>query len=120
MVTVLVDAQNVRRSLWPNLGAAELLERLSAWAADEGVQALAVFDGPVPDAPAHPAVEVAGTASESADDRIAAEAAARAARGETVWLVTSDRGLRARAGIPAARTIGGGAFARLLTGAGAT
>jgi predicted RNA-binding protein with PIN domain len=115
VVTVLVDAQNVRRSLWPNLEAAELVERLSAWAADEGVQALAVFDGPVPEAPPYPAVEVAGTESESADDRIAAEAAARTARGETVWLVTSDRGLRARAGGAAARTIGGGAFACLLT-----
>lgn len=115
MVTVLVDAQNVRRSLWPNLDAAELVERLGAWAADEGVHALAVFDGPAPDAPPQPAVELAGTTAESADDRIAAEAAARAARGETVWLVTSDRGLRARAGGDAARTIGGGTFARLLT-----
>jgi hypothetical protein len=117
VVTVLVDAQNVRRSLWPNLGAAELVERLGAWAAAEGVQALAVFDGPAPDAPAHPAVELAGTARESADDRLAAEAAARSARGETVWLVTSDRELRARAGSAAARTIGGGTFARLLAGA---
>ena len=117
MVTVLVDAQNVRRSLWPNLDAAELVERLAAWAAEEGVQALAVFDGPAPDTPPRPTVELAGTA-ESADDRIAAEASARTARGEIVWLVTSDRGLRARAGGDAARTIGGGAFARLLTGAG--
>jgi hypothetical protein len=118
VVTVLVDAQNVRRSLWPNLDAAELVESLGAWAADEGVQALAVFDGPVPEARPHPAVELAGTTAESADDRIAAEAAVRAARGETVWLVTSDRGLRARAGGTAARTIGGGAFARLLTRGG--
>jgi hypothetical protein len=118
VVTVLVDAQNVRRSLWPNLDAAELVERLGTWAAEEGVQALAVFDGAAPDAPPQLAVEVAGTAAESADDRIAAEAAARAARGETVWLVTSDRGLRARAGGDAVRTIGGGAFARLLTGVG--
>jgi hypothetical protein len=119
VVTVLVDAQNVRRSLWPNLAAEELVQRLGAWARDEGVQALAVFDGPPPDAPPHPAVAVAGTRRESADDLIVAEAAARAARGETVWLVTSDRGLRARAGSAAARTIGGGAFARLLAGAGA-
>lgn len=115
-MTVLVDAQNVRRSLWPNLGAAELVERLGAWAAGEDVRALAVLDGPAPEAAPHPMVDLAGTAAESADDRIAAEAAARAARGETVWLVTSDRGLRARAGGSAERTIGGGAFARLLTG----
>jgi len=118
VVTVLVDAQNVRRSLWPNLDAVELVERLGAWAADEGVQAFAVFDGPAPDATPHHAVDVAGTAAESADDRIAAEAAALAARGETVWLVTSDRDLRARAGGDAERTIGGGAFARLLTADG--
>ncbi len=120
METVIVDAENVRRSLWPNLVAAELVERLGAWAEDEGVQALAVFDGPVPDAPQHPAVEVTGTASESADDVITAEAAARAARGETVWLVTSDRDLRDRAGGAAARTIGGGTFARVLTGTDST
>ncbi len=120
MVTVLVDAQNVRRSLWPNLSGAELVERLGAWAAGEGVQALAVFDGPAPDAPPHPAVELAGTSGESADDRIAAEAEARAARGETVWLVTSDRELRARAGGAVERTLGGGAFARLLTDGGSS
>ena len=117
MVTVLVDAQNVRRSLWPNVAATELVELLAAWADDEQVQALAVFDGPPPETPRHAAVDVAGTAGESADDRIAAEAEMRAARGEPFWLVTSDRGLRARAGGAAARTIGGGAFARLLTGA---
>ena len=120
MVTVLVDAQNVRRSLWPNLGPEELVERLGAWADGEGVRALAVFDGPAPETPSHPAVEVTGTARESADDLIAAEAASRAGRGETVWLVTSDRDLRSRAGSAAAKTIGGGTFARLLTGGDAS
>ena len=120
MVTVLVDAENVRRSLWPNLSADELVGRLGAWAADEGVRVVAVFDGPPPDGTPPPGVELVGTGRESADDVIAAEAAARAGRGETVWLATSDRGLRARAGSAAARTIGGGTFARQLTGIGAS
>jgi hypothetical protein len=120
VVTVLVDAENVRRSLWPNLSAEELVERLGTWAADEGVQVVAVFDGPPPDTTPPPEVELVGTKKASADDVIAAEAPARAARGETVWLVTSDRGLRARVESVAARTIGGGTFARRLTGVGAS
>ena len=115
MVTVLVDAQNVRRSLWPNLSPEELVARCSEWAAPAGVRALLVFDGPAPPAPADTGVDVVGTATESADDRIAAEASRRAAAGEPYWLVTSDRGLRARAGAAAERTIGGGSFARELT-----
>jgi hypothetical protein len=49
---------------------------------------------------------------ETADDRIAREAAAR---DEPYWLVTSDRELRERAGGRAERVIGGGSFARVLT-----
>jgi predicted RNA-binding protein with PIN domain len=119
VVTVLVDGENVRRSLWPNLSAAELVERLGAWAADEGVHVVAVFDGPAPDTEPPPAVGVVGTGRGSADDVIAEEAAARATRGETVWLATSDRGLRARAG-GAERVIGGGTLARLLAGVAAS
>jgi hypothetical protein len=48
---------------------------------------------------------------ETADDRIAREAAELE---EPYWLVTSDRGLRARAGARADRVIGGGSFAREL------
>jgi rRNA-processing protein FCF1 len=48
---------------------------------------------------------------ETADDRIAREAAALE---EPYWLVTSDRGLRERAGARAERLIGGGSFAREL------
>jgi hypothetical protein len=93
MAVVLVDGENVRRSLWPNLGRDELEERAAAWAAREGHEARVVW--------------------EPADDRIAAEAAALAAAGVAFWVVSSDRGLRARVG-GAERLVGGGAFARGL------
>jgi hypothetical protein len=105
-VTVLVDANNVRRSQWPNIPDAELVERVRRWAAREDVDALIVFDGPAPTA----AADVVGTVRESADDWIA-----RAANGlDRYWLVTSDRELRRRAGDNAERVIGGGTFAREL------
>ncbi len=96
MVTVLVDAENVRRSLWPNLGRSELVELVEAWAEREGHRALVVFEGET-----------------SADDRIARWAEEPEG---PYWLVTSDRELRERAGRGAERVIGGGAFARLLRG----
>ena len=36
MPLVIVDAENVRRSLWPNLSPEELVARARAWAAREG------------------------------------------------------------------------------------
>ena len=93
-VTVLVDAENVRRSLWPNIGRGELVDLVERWAQQEGHKALIVFED-----------------AESADDRIA--------RWTTdpegpYWLVTSDRELRERAGEGAERILGGGTFARML------
>ena len=111
---VLVDAPNVRRSLWPNLSPERLVELLAAWARAEGVQAVAVFDGPAP--AAVDGVEVIGTAAESADDWIARRAAEL---DEPYVLVTSDRELRRRAGTNADGVIGGGAFARELIQASA-
>ncbi len=107
---VLVDAQNVRRSLWPNLSPERLVELLARWADVEGIDAVAVFDGRAP--AAVPGVEIVGTGRESADDWIARRAAELA---EPYLLVTSDRELRERAGAGAERVIGGGAFARELT-----
>lgn len=103
-VTVLVDAENARRSLWPNLGPQELVELVREWAEREGVEALVVFDGRAP-------AGAVGTGDESADDWIARYAADAE---EPYWLVTSDRELRRRAGGRAERTIGGGAFVREL------
>jgi pseudouridylate synthase len=51
MPLVIVDAENVRRSVWPNLSPEELVARARAWAAREGHDLLIVFDGPAPDEP---------------------------------------------------------------------
>jgi hypothetical protein len=91
---VFVDAENVRRSLWPNIRREELPELVEAWAEREGVEARLVFEG-----------------EETADDRIAREAAELDV---PYWLVTSDRALRDRAGGRAERVLGGGSFAREL------
>ena len=93
MAVVLVDGENVRRSLWPNLAYDELERRAAAWGEREGHEVRVVW--------------------EPADDRIAAAAEELAAAGTPVWVVTSDRGLKAR--VPGAeRILGGGSFARLL------
>lgn len=57
----------------------------------------------------HPVVVFEG--EETADDRIAREAAALEG---PYWLVTSDRGLRQRAAPRAERVVGGGSLAREL------
>ena len=111
---MLVDAPNVRRSLWPNLSPEHLVELLAEWARREGVDAVAVFDGSAP-APVE-GVEVIGTGQESADDWITRRAGELS---EPYVLVTSDRELRERAGTRAERVIGGGSFARELTGSDA-
>jgi len=112
-VIVVVDAPNVRRSLWPNLSPERLVELLAQWSQAEGVDAIAVFDGRAPEAIA--GVEVVGTGAESADDWITQRVADLS---EPYVLVTSDRDLRARAGANAERIIGGGAFARELAALG--
>jgi uncharacterized protein YaiI (UPF0178 family) len=109
----LVDAPNVRRSLWPNLSPERLVELLADWAEREGVDAVAVFDGPAPSPVG--SIQVVGTKRESADDWIARRTAELE---EPFVLVTSDRELRERAGTKADRIVGGGAFARELAAFG--
>jgi hypothetical protein len=94
MATVLIDAENVRRSLWPNMAGDELVELSEAWGKREGHDVRVVWE-----------------ASESGDDQIA-----RLVRElePPVWVVTSDRELRDRVGDRAERVIGGGSFAREL------
>jgi hypothetical protein len=100
-LTVLVDAENVRRSRWPNVSREELIERTRRWADAHGHALVVVFDGPPPT----PGADlVAG--EPSADDWLAAHAAEHA----PYWLVTSDRELRRRAGANAERIVGGGSF----------
>jgi predicted RNA-binding protein with PIN domain len=120
MTTVLVDAENTRRSRWPNISGRELVERCRAWADSADAEVVVVFDGDAPTLSGGPRVSVVGTEGESADDWIARRAAELRAEGRPFWLVTSDRELRARAGPGAERLIGGGSFVHQLTSMGAS
>jgi hypothetical protein len=102
---VVVDAENVRRSQWPNLSREDLVERSRAWAEREGVDLLIVFDGDPPEE----APDLVG--SVNADDEIVL---ITTNLDRPFWLVTSDRGLRERVGDRAERVIGGGTFVRQL------
>jgi rRNA-processing protein FCF1 len=73
----------------------ELVERARAWGEREGHDVEVVFEG-----------------ERSADDEIAALAAAHEVG--PLWVVTSDRELRARVDPYAERIIGGGSFVRSL------
>jgi len=94
MATVLVDGENVRRSLWPNMPGEELVERSAVWGKQEGHDVQVVWEG-----------------SESGDDQIARLVKELE---PPVWVVTSDRGLRDRVRDHAERIMGGGSFAREL------
>jgi hypothetical protein len=94
LATVLVDGENVRRSVWPNIDRAELEERARVWGREHGHDVIVVWEG-----------------AETADDRIAREVQELR---PPLWLVTSDRELRERVADHAERTLGGGAFAREL------
>lgn len=94
MATVLVDAENVRRSLWPNMSGDELTALANQWAEGNGHEVVVVWEG-----------------ADSADDRIARVVEETA---PPVWVVTSDRELRERVHRRAERIVGGGSFAREL------
>jgi hypothetical protein len=100
---VVVDAENVRRSTWPNLSKEELVAGARAWASREDADLLVVFDGDPPEV----APDLIGSGGRSADDVIADLEGA-------FTLVTSDRGLRERVGEKAETVIGGGSFLREL------
>ena len=94
MATVLVDAENVRRSLWPNMPGEELEQRAEDWGKREGHDVQVVWEG-----------------NESGDDQIARLVMELE---PPLWVVTSDRELRERVHDHAERIIGGGSFAREL------
>ena len=112
---VLVDARNVLRSQWPNMAEDEVAQRACRWAEEHGARAVVVFDGAAPSTTVPDPHEVVGTGRKTADEWIERAAGELRGRGESYWLVTSDRALRAAAGGAAERTIGGGTFARALT-----
>jgi hypothetical protein len=105
MALVVVDAENVRRSRWPNLSREELVRRAREWAAAERHDLLVVFDGTPPEE----APDLVG--SRNADDAIVELAVGIERRW---WLVTSDRALRERVGDAPERILGGGSFVRFL------
>ena len=102
---MVVDAENVRRSRWPNLSREGLVDRAREWAAAEGHELLIVFDGEPPEE----APDLVG--SRNADDAIVELAAGIDG---PWWLVSSDRGLRARVGDAPERIMGGGSFVRTI------
>jgi hypothetical protein len=104
-VLVIIDAENVRRSRWPNITREQLVERARRWAAREGHELLIVFDGEPPDQSA----DLVG--SDNADDAIVELAAGL---DDPWWLVSSDRGLRERLAGGPARILGGGSFVRAI------
>ena len=94
---MIVDGENVRRSMWPNLSRAQVDEGAAAWAEREGHDLRLVWDQDVG----------------YADDEIVRLAQELE---PPVWVVTSDRGLRDRLAVD--RVIGGGSFARMIWSAG--
>jgi hypothetical protein len=96
---VVVDAENVRRSAWPNVSREELVERARVWAERKDADLLIVFDGAALD----DSSDLVGSGARSADDVIAE-------LDGPFTLVTSDRALRERVGDRAERLIGGGSF----------
>ena len=110
-----MDAENVRRSRWPNLSEEELVGCCRSWAEREGVSAVVIFDRGAPEAGDERCRVVEADPGETADDWISREAAALAEAGRSYWLVTSDRALRDEAGRAAERVVGGGTFVRELT-----
>jgi YacP-like NYN domain len=109
---VLVDARNVMRSRWPNIPEKRFVTLTRAWAEQEDVRVVAVFDGRAPGE--HEGVTIVGTGPGSADDWIAEQARDLARDGHRVWLVSSDRGLKDRVAGHVERIVGGGSFAGRL------
>ena len=105
MALVVVDAENVRRSRWPNISREALVDRARRWAVREGHDLLIVFDGEPPEQ----APDLVG--SRDADDAIVE---LTAGLDRPWWLVSSDRGLRARLGDRPARIVGGGSFSQTI------
>jgi hypothetical protein len=110
-LTVFVDAENIRRSVWPNISEQQLVEMCAAWAERHCRRLVLVFDMLVFDGEAPEGRAACVTvAARNADDWITDAAASL----DRYWLVTSDRELRRRAGERALRVIGGGSFVREL------
>ena len=118
---VLIDARNVARSKWPNIPEQKLVDLCWSWGAEQGYAVIVVFDGTAPiDVVGRrdlgPGCSVVGTGRRSADSWIEREAHRYQEEGQEYWLITSDRVLQNVAGAHAERIVGGGTFAKELTG----
>lgn len=93
---IVVDGANVRRSTWPNVGEAQLVEAVDRWAASDHADARVVvfFDARERVAESTDRVEVRVVSY--ADDEIVDAAHEGVRRGEVVLVATSDRELRRR------------------------
>ena len=111
---VLVDAENVRRSTWPNVEPPRLIERCRAWAERMGLSVELVLEGRGIEEEETYRLTIVSAGEESADRWIARRAQELREERRPFWLVTSDRALREEAGRGAARVVGGGTFAREL------
>jgi hypothetical protein len=114
-VLVFVDANNVRRSQWPNLSDQELVDRARNWAERHDHELVVVFDRRAPGGiegteRLDDRTTLVGSGPESADEWLIREVPAFPG----AWLVTSDRALREAAGAGASRVSGGGSFLREL------
>lgn len=111
--TLIVDAENVRRSLWPNLSRAGLVRLCGLYAQADDRDVTVVFDGSAPAVETPVRVVLVASEGRGADDVIAELGRAYA---PPVAVATSDRALRER--LPAGvAVLGGGAFARALVAA---
>lgn len=93
---MLIDGENVRRSIWPNVSREDIAEQAAVWGQTHGYAVFVVWEG-----------------TTSADDTIAERV--RDIDG-AVWVVTSDRELRERVAPYTERLLGGGSFVRELSG----
>jgi predicted RNA-binding protein with PIN domain len=122
---LIVDGNNVMGSRpdgwWKDRAGAtrRLVDRIGAWAGEEGADVLVVFDGrPLPALPAPPGVEVRFAergGANAADDVIAALVADDAAPG-ALQVVTSDAELGRRVREHGAGVIGARGFREQLDG----
>jgi hypothetical protein len=108
----VVDAENVRRSVWPNVTREELVALCGRLARLEERDVVVVFDGPAPELEVPARVRLHGEAGRSADDLIVELVPELGPGASTV--ATSDRGLRARLVESGVSVVGGGAFVRHL------
>jgi hypothetical protein len=116
VTAIVVDAENVRRSVWPNVSREELVALCGRLSRDEALDVVVVFDGPAGEIDAPPGVTLLGERGRTADDLIVELSTALPAGGGSV--ATSDRGLRSRLETGVS-VIGGGTFVRDLLRRGA-